>query len=115
MPVITIDDEVIVGFDRRRLEEALAKAMASKAPLGVAVTDAASTIGIEGAYVGRVTPNSLADRTGLKVGDVIIEIAGQPVRNAMDLEHIYANLRVGSRTTLTCMRQGQLLKFELSL
>lgn len=115
VPVIIVDDEVIIGFDRRRLEETLAKARARKPPLGVAVTDAASAIGMEGAYVGRVTPDSLADRAGLKAGDVIIEMAGQPVCTATDLEHIYTNLYAGSRTTLTYLRQGQRIQAELSL
>lgn len=115
VPVITVDDEVIVGFDRRRLEEALAKARVRKPSLGVAVTDAASTMGTEGAYVGRVTPNSPAEKAGLRVGDVIIEVAGQPVHNAMDLEHIYANLYPGSRTRLTYLRKGQQIQAELYL
>jgi S1-C subfamily serine protease len=115
VPVITIDDEVIVGFDRRRLEEALAKASARKPPLGVSVADAKSVTGIEGAYVGRVTPNSLAEQAGIRVGDVIIAMGGQPVRSAADVERMYANLRTGSRTTLTCLRQGQRIQIELSL
>lgn len=115
VPVITVDDEVIVGFDRRRLEEALAKARARKPPLGVAVTDAISKIGTEGAYVGRVTPSSPAAQAGLRVGDVIIEVAGQPVRNATDLEYIYATLYPSSRTKLSYLRQGQRIQAELSL
>ncbi|MEM4725273.1 MAG: PDZ domain-containing protein [Candidatus Hadarchaeum sp.] len=115
MPVITVDDEVIIGFDRRRLEEALAKARARKPSLGVAVADAAPTTGTEGAYVGRVTPNSPAERAGLRIGDVIIEMAGQPVRNAKDLEYIYASLYPSSRTKLTYLRQGQRIQTELSL
>lgn len=115
VPVITVDDEVIIGFDRRRLEEALAKARARKPSLGVAVADAAPTTGTEGAYVGRVTPNSPAERAGLRIGDVIIEMAGQPVRNAKDLEYIYASLYPSSRTKLTYLRQGQRIQTELSL
>nr|MBC7244016.1 PDZ domain-containing protein [Chloroflexota bacterium] len=113
VPVTTIDDEVIVGFDRRRLEEALAKAQSRKPPLGVAVADATGTT--EGAYVGRVTPYSLAEKASLQVGDVIIEIGGQPVRNAVDLERIYKKLHTGSRVALIFLRQGRLTQTELSL
>ncbi|MGQ9492250.1 MAG: PDZ domain-containing protein [Anaerolineae bacterium] len=115
MPVITIDDKVIVGFDRRKLEEVLAKTQTHKPPLGVAVADAAGFKDIGGAYVGRVTPNSPAERAGLQVGDIIIEMDGQTVHNVAELERIYKNLRAGSRSTLIFLRQGQLTKVELLL
>src|SRR5579883_2634453 len=68
VPVITADDEVIVGFDRPRLERIAARAAQQsersangrqKAKLGASVADAkgrAGADGRDGAYVGRVAP-----------------------------------------------------------
>ncbi len=115
VPVITIDDEVVVGFDQRRLEEILARESAGKPKLGAAVADAAARLQVDGAYVGRVKPESPAARVGLKPGDVIVEIGGQPVRSAEDVERIAQSLRMGERVRLVYLRHGQVLKADLVL
>jgi S1-C subfamily serine protease len=114
VPVITIDDQVVVGFDRRRLEELLARGTA-KVQLGAAVVDAASRVQTEGAYVGHVKPGSLAEKAGLKAKDVIVELDGQAVRNSADLARIVAGLRPPARPKLAYMRQGQRVEKELLL
>jgi S1-C subfamily serine protease len=115
VPVITIDDQVVVGFDRRRLEELLAQGATAKVELGAAVADAASHAQMDGAYVGRVKGGSLADKAGLKARDVIVELNGQAVRNSADLARIMAGLRSGTRPKLTYMRQVQRMQTELSI
>ena len=115
VPVITIDEEVVVGFDRRRLEELLTQGAAAKVELGAAVADAASRVQMEGAYVGRVKRGSLADKAGLKARDVIVELNGQAVRNSADLARIISGLRPGARPKLTYMCQGQRMQAELSI
>jgi S1-C subfamily serine protease len=115
VPVITIGDQVVVGFDRRRLEELLATAAMSKVELGAAVADAASRVQTDGAYVGRVKPGSLAEKAGLKARDVIVELDGQTVRNSADLARIMASLRLGTKLKLIFMRHGQRVETELSL
>jgi len=115
VPVITIDDQVVVGFDRRRLEELLPQGAIAKVELGAAVADAASRAQMDGAYVGRVKRGSLADKAGLKARDVIVELNGQAVRNSADLARIMSGLRPGARPTLTYMRQGQRMQTESSI
>jgi S1-C subfamily serine protease len=115
VPVITIDDQVVVGFDRRRLEELLVQGAAAKVELGAAVADAASHVQVDGAYVGRVKRGSLAERAGLKAKDVIVELNGQAVRNSADLARIMAGLRLGTKPKLVYMRQGQRVQTELLL
>jgi serine protease Do len=114
VPVITIDDQVVVGFDRRRLEELLAQG-AAKVELGAAVADATSRVQMDGAYVGRVKRGSLADKAGLQARDVIVELNGQAVRNSADLARIMAGLYPGVRPKLIYMRQGQRVQTELSI
>jgi S1-C subfamily serine protease len=115
VPVITIDDQVVVGFDQRRLAELLAKGAAAKVELGAAVADATARARMDGAYVGRVKRGSLADKAGLKVKDVIVELNGQVVRNSADLTRIMAGLYPGLRPKLIYMRQGQRTQTELSI
>jgi S1-C subfamily serine protease len=113
VPVITIDDDVVVGFNRRRLKELLAKKPTGKPRLGAAVADAAPRLQVEGAYVGRVRPDSPAAQAGLKAGDVIVELAGQPIQNATDLERVTESLGTGERVTLVYVRRGRRIQGEL--
>ncbi len=115
VPVITMDDQVVVGFDRRRLEELLAQGAAAKVELGAAVADAASRVQADGAYVGRVKRGSLAEKAGLKARDVIVELNGQVVRNSADVARIVAGLRLGTKIELIYVRQGQRVQTEISL
>ena len=83
VPVLLIDGQVIVGFDRARIDAALASRGAPRPRLGAAIADAAGVapkygLGLyEGAYVGRVHPGSAAARAGIQAGDVIIGLAGR--------------------------------------
>ncbi len=115
VPVITVDDDVVIGFDRRRLEELLAQKSTAKPRLGAAVADAAPRLQSEGAYVGRVKPDSPAARAGLGVGDVIVELNRQPIHNAVDLERVAGELRPGDRVRLVFIRHGQVSQTELLL
>ncbi len=104
VPVTVIGDEVVVGFDRARLERIVA-AMAStgKPPaqnangkhgkrksLGAKVADAGryalpGGTPSEGVYVGGVNPGSPAEAAGLKPGDVITQVGEKPVRSVDEL------------------------------
>ena len=113
VPVITIDDEVIVGFDRRRLAELLANKAPVAPQLGIAVADAAPRLQVAGAYVGRVKPASPAEQAGLRPGDVIVEFNGHAVHNAVDLESLSSRLRRRDQVALAYVRGGQRTHIEL--
>jgi S1-C subfamily serine protease len=101
VPVTVIGDEVIVGFDRPRLERAVAalRARAASGPtsasrprrkLGAKVADAGrfalpGGTKAQGAYVGGVNPGSPAEAAGLKTGDVITAVNGKPIYTADEL------------------------------
>jgi S1-C subfamily serine protease len=111
VPVTVVDGQTVIGFDRPRLEQLLAKA--SQGPsLGAAVGDAARITRLrglppaEGAFVGGVKPGSAAQRLGLAIGDVITEVNGRPVKNPDDLEHAVSGLGPGSRILLVYLRDG---------
>ncbi len=108
VPVITVDGQVVVGFDRARLEQLLAGgASGERRRLGLAVADAEKRAGMPGAYVGRVTPGSVGDEAGLRAGDVIIALAGQPVGSAAELEAIARQVQPGQRVPIVYTRAGQ--------
>lgn len=121
VPVVAIDGQVVVGFDRPRLDQLLASRRAEESPrLGVSVADARSMaqeqgVGLaEGAYVGRVKPSSLGDAAGLVKGDVIIELAGCPIRSADDLEAALSALGPGQSFSLIFVRDGRRMSAQVT-
>jgi S1-C subfamily serine protease len=107
VPVITVDDNVVVGFDRPKLEQLLASHQATRVELGVSVADAMPRVKIEGSLVGRVKKGSVADRAGLAARDVIVEVNGQPVASAADLRSIVATFKTGDQVQLVYVRAGR--------
>ena len=113
VPVVVIDGQMVVGFNRPRIDELLAARSARQPRLGLAVADAASMAQkhgsgpTDGAYVGRVRPLSPGDRSGLAEGDVVVALAGRPIRNADDLEAVLSELVPGEQVNLVFLRDGQ--------
>lgn len=120
VPVIVVDGEVIVGFDRPRLEAVLARARA-RPSLGVRVAKAEAIARQErrklpaGALVGQVTPGSPAERAGLRPGDVILSVDGIAVHGPDDLQRVLAGLSVGRTVPIAWWRKGQQVHGTLDL
>jgi len=57
-----------------------------------------------GVVVLSAEPNSPAERTGLREGDVIIALEGQPVAGVDDLHRVLSDVRAGAKTELTILR-----------
>jgi glutaredoxin 3 len=100
VPVTVIGDEVIVGFDRPRLERAVAamgaqphsegQPQGGRRSLGAKVADAGryalpGGTNVRGAFVGGLNPGSPAERAGLKVGDVIVQVNDTPIGSVDEL------------------------------
>ena len=60
-----------------------------------------------GVVVQRVVPGSPADRAGLRAGDIITRIDGQPLKQEADLPKAVRQHRVGDTVTLTVERDGR--------
>jgi len=120
VPVIVVDDQVVIGFDRPRLESLLAKPGNEQRPrFGLRVADASKiaqkygAVPIFGALVGAVAPSSLGERAGIKEGDIITEINLRPINNADDLEHALSSLTPGTRMAIIFLRGERTVKSEI--
>lgn len=61
---------------------------------------------MRGAYVQRVGENSAAEKAGIREGDVIIAIDGNPVRNPSELIEAVGRKRPGDEVLVTYYRNG---------
>jgi glutaredoxin 3 len=110
VPVITVDGQVVVGFNQPRLMQLLKN---TKPKLGAAIADASSqartnaNLPTSGAYVGRVRSGSPAERAGLRRGDVITALGGQPIIVSDDVERLVSQMPRGRDVSLTYVRAGQ--------
>ncbi len=96
VPVLVIDGQVVIGFDRNRIESLLTvSGNGHRRGLGLSVADAVTYASRHGAYVGSVRPGSPAERAGLHKGDVIVSIGNKPVDSAEDLEREASSLEDG--------------------
>jgi S1-C subfamily serine protease len=113
VPVITVDGQVVVGFNQPRLMQLLGQARRAQPKLGASIADAASQVashpGIPaaGAYVGRVRTGSPAEQAGLRRGDVITALGGQPVARAADVHQLLPQMPKGRDLSLTYVRKGK--------
>lgn len=121
VPVIVAGREVIVGFDRGRLESLLSRAAPPRSGLGAAVAGAESIArrrGVAlppGAYVGRVRAGTPAETAGLRGGDVILSLGGTAVRDASALEQVLAALPRRVPVDIVWWREGRTLQGHVRL
>jgi S1-C subfamily serine protease len=102
VPVITVDENVIVGFDQPRLEKLLGSSGASPR-FGAAV---AARPG--GLLVGNVHPGTPAARAGVRAGDLIVSVNATPVHSTDDLPRRLAEAaRLSPRVPLRVLRDGK--------
>ncbi len=72
--------------------------------------DLAEALGLQepvGAVINGIAPGSPADKTGLKRGDVIVELDGKKILDPAELPRMVAFGHIGKTVTLKVMRQGK--------
>jgi glutaredoxin-like YruB-family protein len=120
VPVIATEDEVVVGFDQVRLARLAEKFAGPKRPaLGLLAADAEQYLakhpdaanklpaGTKGVYVGEVRSNSVAERSGVRHGDVIQSIANKRVRNMQALDQLITTVKPGENVNVRFLRDGE--------
>ena len=90
--------------------------------LGIFIQDVtpelADALGLDrhaGALVAQVIEGSAAARAGLRPGDVIVAVDGEPVRNASQLRNTIGLLRVGTTVTLDVIRDGRRIRVKATI
>jgi serine protease Do len=68
-----------------------------------------------GVLVADVLPDGAAAAAGLKVNDVIVEFAGDPVRGPRDLQDLVEQKPVDSQQPLTVVRRGESVRLQVTL
>jgi S1-C subfamily serine protease len=115
VPVIVIDGQVVIGFDRARIRELLSIDTNGQKPVrfGLKIADAAKAAPTPGALVGGVSPGLPGERAGLKEGDIVTEINGGRIGSAADMERALATLKPGSIVTILFLRGAETRKSEI--
>jgi serine protease Do/serine protease DegQ len=61
----------------------------------------------QGVVISQVVEDSAASKAGLKVGDVIAEINGVPVKSASAMRNMVGLMRVGAKMDISVIRNGE--------
>ena len=69
----------------------------------------------KGALVSEVTPNSPAEKAGLKSGDVIMEFNGKPVKDSRHLRLAVGATSPGTKAPLKVLREGKSKELTVTL
>jgi serine protease Do len=93
-------------------DQLMAKGRVVRGWLGVVIQEItpeiAETIGVkEGILISQVAPGSPAEKAGLKVGDIIVAIDGEKVREVRELQFRVMKTPPGTEITLTIIRGGK--------
>ena len=67
----------------------------------------------QGVLIARVMPNSPAHQSGLRAGDVIIQLDNNPITKADEIQKAVENVTVGSSLKMQIKRQGQPLNLDV--
>lgn len=68
-----------------------------------------------GLYVSDLVPNGGAAQAGIKPGDVIVKVEGNPVYESSDLQERVGELKPGDKINLTVLRDGSEKNFTVTL
>ncbi len=70
---------------------------------------------VEGIIVSDVARNSPAEKAGLKVGDIVLEVNGEKVNSELDFAAVVAEARVGDVLNLKVYREKKIMNLQLKL
>lgn len=103
-----------VNLVKKVVADLLQYGMVQRAFLGVTIRNVDADIArmaklnsTEGVYIDSVEPDGAAQTAGLKAGDVIMKVGGQPVNDVPTLEEQIGKYRPGDKTTITISRNNQ--------
>ena len=68
-----------------------------------------------GVYVENVVPGDPADLAGIRSGDIITTVDGEPVASGKELAGLIANIPVGQKTRIVLLRDGKEKKLSVKI
>jgi glutaredoxin 3 len=118
VPVLIIDGEIIIGFNRPRIEQLLSvsgRGRGQTVKLGLKVADAVRYTYQDGVYVGAVEDGTPAARAGLQVGDTIVSVDASQIRNAGDMENVMRSVQRGSNLAVVFIRNDKSMQAHIAV
>jgi serine protease Do/serine protease DegQ len=114
---IGIGFAIPVNMARAVMEQLLKYGSVKRGQLGVSMytvtPDIAHSLGLAnatGALVSQVVEGSPADKAGIRTGDVITSVNGQPVKSNSELRNTIGLRRVGDKVEIGLVRDGKPLR-----
>jgi serine protease Do len=117
-----------IGFDvpastaRRVIDQLKQKGYVTRGWLGVEVQPVTSAIAdslgmkkAEGALVDQPQAGSPAEKAGIKAGDVVLKVNGQPIKDARALAEKISTASPGDKVQLAVLRDGQSQTLDVTL
>jgi serine protease Do len=89
-----------IGIGMQTLSPDLREAFGAKAP-------------DKGALVSQVQKDSPAARAGIRVGDIVIRVAGRPTEDSRAVQHAVLALKVGEEVPISVWREGKELDLKM--
>ena len=91
----------------------------NKAYMGITVSDVTDTMVkqysmVKGAYVSSVEKESCADKAGLKIGDIIVELDGKKVTSVSELMSAKRGFKSGESAKLKVWRSGDYVELKIT-
>lgn len=119
---IGIGFAIPINVAKELLPELKTKGKVTRGWLGVTIQrvtpEIAESLGMansKGALVAHVAPGSPAERAGIKVGDVITEYAGKPIKDSTDLPILVARTDVGAKAGLKVLRDKKEISLDVTI
>ncbi len=93
-------------------DQLIAKGRVTRGWLGIVIQDItpemAESLGVkEGVIIAQIMPGSPADRGGLKVGDIVVEVDGQKISEVRELQFKIMRTEPGKEINLKVIRDGK--------
>lgn len=119
---IGIGFAIPINLVKHVAEQLIEHGVVRRGLLGVRIEDLepllAEAIGLEntqGVLIRSVSPGRAADKAGVKREDIVLEVDGQPVHNAVDLRSRIGRTAPGVEVVLLVLRDGEQKRIEVEL
>ena len=101
----------VMGISMSDLNEATAKALKYESSEDMMKKLKLSSL--EGVYIGEVAKGGSADKAGIKVGDILLAVDGEAVKNGAAVQVKVNSYHPGDKVPVTVMRDGKTKTFDV--